>query len=386
MKKIVIIGGGPSGLLLAILIKKTQPNIQVTVYEQNPADATFGFGVVMADTGLSQLRQTAPDICEDLAAAMRFNDRQIIVTQDTPVTVQRPSQGGAIPRITLLNILSRHARELDINLHYGQRLSDLTGLDVDLIVGADGVNSWLRDSAPEDFDVERYTLSNHFAWYGVAKAFEHPSLVFRKYGKGYFVAHYYPYADAMSTFVAECDHETWQHLDMERMDAQERTALFEQVFSPELDGHKLVSNHSSWRQFPVIRARKWYAGNHVLIGDALNSAHFSIGSGTRIAMEDAIALSNALNSHPTDVSQALANFERHRRPQKQKLITASEASFKWYEDIRLWMDRYSPQEFVYRFMTRTGRVNLQRLREQYPALIRDFELAGLISGSNEIVS
>lgn len=383
MKKVIIIGAGPAGLFLALLLKQNQPDLHVAIYEQNPADATFGFGVVMADTGLNQLRAAAPDVCADLAAAMRFNDRQVIVVNETPITIQRPGSGGAIPRITLLQILSDHARNRGIELHYEQRIDDVTNLDADLIVGADGVNSHLRGQSPSDFDVQRYTLSNHFAWYGVAKAFAHPSLVFRKSGVGYFVAHYYPYADDMSTFVAECDHQTWRDLGMEAMDANDRVALFEDVFAPELDGARLISNNSHWRQFPVIRAHRWHAGNRVLIGDALNSAHFSIGSGTRIAMEDAIALAQALADIPHDVGQALARFERVRRPQKQKLIAASEASFKWYENLRTWMDACEPQEFVYRFMTRTGRVNLQRLREQYPTLAQGFESAGLIPALHE---
>src|SRR5690606_16508609 len=139
------------------------------------------------------------------------------------------------------------------------------------------------------FGTSCYHLSNHFAWYGVEKPFPNPALVFRQYQGGYFVAHYYPYSDTMSTFVAECDHRTWQELGMEAMSNEQRVALFETVFAPELDGFGLVSNNSNWRQFPVIRNRNWYVGNQVLIGDALSSAHFSIGSGTRIAMEDAVA-------------------------------------------------------------------------------------------------
>ena len=383
MKKIIIIGAGPSGLFLALLLKSHDANLHIEIYEQNPANATFGFGVVMADTGLNQLRAAAPDVCADLASAMCFKDRQVIVVNETPITIQRPSSGGAIPRIQLLQILSRHAQRLGIKVHYEHRIESLDQLEADLIVGADGINSRLREHAPEDFEVQRYTLSNHFAWYGVAKAFEHPSLVFRKHSNGYFVAHYYPYMDDMSTFVAECDHQTWIDLGMEAMDADDRCALFETVFAPELNGARLISNNSTWRQFPVIRAHRWYSGNRVLIGDALNSAHFSIGSGTRIAMEDAIALAQALAEIPHDVPQALARFDHIRRPQKQKLITASEASFKWYENIRTWIDSYEPQEFVYRFMTRTGRVNLQRLREQYPALVQGFESAGLIPSIQE---
>ncbi|WP_454694649.1 FAD-dependent monooxygenase [Achromobacter aegrifaciens] len=381
--KAAIIGGGPAGLFLAILLKQRQPAAAITVYEQNPADATFGFGVVMADKGLDRLRDAEPRVFDALTGAMRFSDRQVIVSNETPITVQRPGSGGAIPRIELLRILGDHARRLGVDLRYQQRIEDFQALDADVVVGADGINSRVRDSDESAFDVQRHSLTNHFAWYGVAKAFPHPSLVFRKHGGGYFVAHYYPYSASMSTFVAECDHRTWQDLGMEAMGAEARQRLFEQVYAPELDGHALVSNHSSWRQFPVIRARNWHAGNRVLIGDALSSAHFSIGSGTRIAMEDAIALADALNASPDDIPLALAGYCRTRQPQKQKLIGASEASFNWYERMRDWMDQYGPQEFLFHFMTRTGRVDIGRLREQYPALVRQFEAAGLIPAECE---
>ncbi|WP_447919761.1 FAD-dependent monooxygenase [Achromobacter aegrifaciens] len=381
--KAAIIGGGPSGLFLAILLKQRQPDAAVTVYEQNPADATFGFGVVMADKGLDRLRDAEPRVFDALAGAMRFSDRQVIVSNETPITVQRPGSGGAIPRIELLGILGEHARRLGVDLRHQQRIEDFQALDADVVVGADGINSRVRDSDESAFGVQRYSLTNHYAWYGVEKAFPHPSLVFRKHGVGHFVAHYYPYSASMSTFVAECDHRTWQELGMEAMSAEQRQGLFEQVFAPELDGHPLVSNHSSWRQFPVIRAHNWYVGNRVLIGDALSSAHFSIGSGTRIAMEDAIALADALNASPGDIPRALADYYRTRQPQKQKLIGASEASFNWYERMPDWMDMYGPQEFVFRFMTRTGRVDIGRLREQYPALVRGFEAAGLIRAECE---
>ncbi|GAA5233111.1 monooxygenase [Verticiella sediminum] len=377
--KVAIVGGGPSGLFLAILLRQRLADVDVTVYEQNPRDATFGFGVVLADTGLSRLRAAAPDVCADLERAMVFTGCQTIVLGRTPVRIQRPGKGGgAIPRIRLLEILQAHAQRLGIEVHYEHRLGSLDALDADLVVGADGINSMVRQADETGFQTSMSHLTNHFAWFGVARPFENPALVFREYRGGYFVAHYYPYSDGMSTFVAECDHQTWLDLGMQDMSDEARKALFETVFADELAGDALVSNNSQWRQFPVVRNARWHAGNRVLIGDALTSAHFSIGSGTRIAMEDAIALADAIVAHPGDVAGALRAYETARKPEKAKLIDASEASYTWYEDIRRWISSYTPHEFVYRFMTRTGRVDLERLKRQFPELVAEFAAAGAL--------
>lgn len=376
--KVAIIGGGPSGLFLSILLKERMADVDIDIFEQNAEDATFGFGVVLADTGLSNLRAASPTVVDELAHTMRFNHQHSIVCHEHLITMKRPGAGGgAIPRIRLLLILQARARALGVRITFNKRIDDFSTIDADLIVGADGVNSRLRNAYETEFGTTRRSLTNHFAWYGVEKPFEAPALVFRKRKGGYFIAHYYPYSDTMSTFVAECDHQTWLDFGMETMPDDERRALFETVFAPELGGYSLVSNNSVWRQFPVIVNKNWHVGNKVLIGDALTSAHFSIGSGTRIAMEDAMALADAIVAHPYDVQAALQQYDTERRPQKAKLISASEASYMWYERIREWMELPTPHEFVFRFMTRTGRVSLERMKKQFPELIAELSAGGV---------
>ena len=382
--KVAIVGGGPSGLYLALLLKRSEPEWTVEIIEQNAADATFGFGVVMADTGLQQLREADASSYDALSEATRQHQHQIIVQDETAIHFRLPVKGGAIPRLTLLQILERHAEKAGVVIHYRERLENTADLarfglqDADVVVGADGINSVIRREFEQAFGTTTNILGNHFAWYGTPKVFDASALVFRKYEGGHFVAHYYAYSDDMSTFVAECDDATWERLNLGALSEEERQALMERIFAPELEGAPLLSGNVRvvWRQFPVIRNAQWTSGRHVLVGDALASAHFSIGSGTRIAMNDAIALANALLVHKDDALAGLEAYENTHRPSKQKLIGASERSYLWYERMGQWMDNYSPEEFVYQFMTRTGRVDDERLRVQYPELMARLGRAG----------
>ncbi|WP_297839270.1 FAD-dependent monooxygenase, partial [Pseudomonas sp.] len=339
--KVAIIGGGPAGLYLALLLKRSAPDWQVEIIEQNSADATFGFGVVLADTGLQQLRDADAASYEALVGAMQLHDRQIITQGETPIEITLPVKGGAIPRLKLLQTLEAQAKGAGVVIHHQQRISGSADLarfglqDADVVVGADGANSTIRLEFAEQFGTTTRTLQNHFAWFGTPRVFESSALVFRKYQGGHFVAHYYAYSDEMSTFVAECDDVTWHRLGLEQMSDEQRQALFEHIFAPELDGAPLISGNakSVWRQFPAIRNARWTTDRYVLIGDALASAHFSIGSGTRIAMNDSIALAKALLACKGDALKGLQSFEHDHGPKKHKLIDASELSYLWYEQI-----------------------------------------------------
>lgn len=382
--KIVVVGGGPSGLYLALLVRKRRPDWQVVVLEQNAPDATFGFGVVMADAGRNILRAADQESHDALLARMTLIGCQVITVKEKAIVVDRPAQGGAIRRIDLLQVLRDAALRAGAEVRCDVRLGAMDDLarlgldDADLVVGADGVNSVVRASFEQEFGTRRSHLTNRFAWFGVGKAFASSALVFREHQGGHFVAHCYPYSATESTFVAECDAATWERFGLEQKSACERKALFEQLFAPELGGHPLLENNSVWRQFPVIRNDRWVHGRHVLIGDAQTSAHPSIGSGTRIAMEDSIALADALTGSDRPLKDRLEQFVATRRPQKDKLVTASERSFMWYEEMARWMSSFSAEEFVYRFMTRTGRVSDERLAATSPRLFAQLAQAQVL--------
>ena len=383
--KIAVIGGGPGGLYFARLVKRHRPADEVVVIEQNPRDATYGFGVTLGGPARERMKRMDPQVQEKLSNVMIFNNQQNIHLNGDDVLLQYNSSGGAIARLELLNVLQAACEEVGVKLRHDQRIASVQDVDdFDLVVGADGVNSVVRGEFSKEFGTGSYFLDNRFAWYGVGRAMAPNALVFRAAKGGTFVAHYYAYTPGMSTFVAECDGPTWQACGLDGMSDDERRRLVEDIFAPELAGAPLIDNKSLWRSFNVITNQRWTHRNIALLGDALRSAHFSIGSGTRLAMDDAASLFEAVKETGDDVTAALAQYVAIRRPVRDQFGTAAERSFRWYENMRDAMQAPAMQ-FTYGFLTRTGRVDDARLKDYAPGFYRQYQdyTARLSSGLRE---
>jgi len=371
--KINIIGAGPAGLYFALLAKKSAPESQISVFERNPADATYGFGVVLADQGLQHLKAADAESYHRIVDAMEMLDEQVLYLPSGTIIIDSLKRAGSISRLGLLKILQDCCREVGVEMHFDHEIEDLSPyLGADLVVAADGVNSRVRASLDDAFGTTIRYLNNRFAWFGVQRAYERPALAFREYRGGAFVGHYYRYSADMSTFVAECDAATWFGLGMDKMTDAERKSLSEEVFAADLEGSPLIANHSMWRQFPVVQNPRWSAGNIVLLGDAQRSVHFSIGSGTRLAMEDAVALHAAFVTHDKDVRKTLDGFENLRRPAVTILADAARKSYSWYEGFGVRMHA-DPLDFAYEYMTRTGRMSDKRLHARHPRFMASYE-------------
>jgi 2-polyprenyl-6-methoxyphenol hydroxylase-like FAD-dependent oxidoreductase len=367
-----IVGAGPAGLLFALLIRRRFPDWRVQVFEQNPPDATFGFGVVFSLGALAFLERDVPDLHEQLTLRLESWPMQRIVHRDERVDIDG-NGFSAIGRLELNQFLQELCSNAGVKIEYRRIIISLEELkDCDLLVGADGGNSFVRRTLETDFEPTLELLTNRFAWYGTRQPFECLSLTFRDNTDGSFVAHHYRHSPSMSTFVVECDATTWRRAGLDSMSDVESRAYCERVFAPDLGGHPLVSNKSIWRQFPLLATRRWHVGNAVLIGDALRTVHFSIGSGTRLAFEDAIALDRAFGEAGQDVPRALLAFERERRPVVEKIIAAANASSYWYERLPEKMT-LKPWQLAYDYMTRSGRMTDERLRELSPKFMTRVE-------------
>jgi 2-polyprenyl-6-methoxyphenol hydroxylase-like FAD-dependent oxidoreductase len=370
--RIAILGAGPAGLYLAYLIKRRRPDTDVTVIEQNAADATFGFGVVISDRALEFLRGDDQETYAAITPHMEAWNDITVVHRGERVVIDGVGF-AAIGRLKLLQLLQARARSVGVAPVYGRVVRSLDELaGVDLIVGADGVNSLVRRNYEKEFGATTRLLTNRFAWFGTSKPFETLTQTFIETELGFFNAHHYRYEPGLSTFIVEVNQASFARAGFARMNDAETRALCERIFAQVLDGHPLISNNSTWRQFPIVHNDRWRAHNTVLIGDALHTAHFSVGSGTRLAMEDAIALDKALAVHSADIGAALAVYETTRRPILEKLLAGANGSALWYEHFAERME-LAPADFAMSYVTRSGRVDIDRLRKLSPRFIAFYE-------------
>jgi len=379
--RIAVIGAGPGGLYFAYLWKRRHPEAEVDLFEQNPAGATWGFGVVFSDQALEFLRADDPDTVD--AIAPRMESWRNITLNLRGESVEIDGVGfSSIGRLQLLTLLQARAREAGVVARFEtavQRVDQLSGYDV--IVAADGLNSLVRRGFEKEFGASVTTSTNKFAWYGTTKTFATLSQSFVATERGSFNAHHYRYSPAMSTFLVECDAATWAAYGFADKTIEESQAVCERVFAKTLDGHRLVSNKSVWRNFPWIWNERWSHRNMVLIGDALHSAHFSIGSGTRLAIEDAIALVKALETE-ADIAAALARYEHERKPIVKKLVTAARTSADWYEHFSDHM-KLDLTDFAYSYITRSGRIDDARLRAMSPQFMARYEASRKIGARHD---
>ena len=369
--RIAVIGGGPGGLYFAYLWKRRHPDADIDLFEQNAAGATWGFGVVFSEQALEFLRADDADTVDAIAPRMESWNNITLNLRGEDVEIDGIGF-SSIGRLDLLKILQERVCAAGVAPRYDtlvQSVDQLTGYD--LIVGADGLNSLVRRSFEGDFGTSLSYSANKFAWYGTTKRFETLSQTFVQTELGAFNAHHYRYSPGMSTFLVECDLATWQRYGFADKTVEESQAICEQVFAATLDGHALVSNKSVWRNFPWIWNERWSFRNMVLIGDALHSAHFSIGSGTRLAIEDAIALVKALEAE-RDIPSSLARYQTEREPIVKKLVAAARTSADWYEKFPEHM-KLGLMDFGYSYITRSGRIDDARLRAMSPRFMARYE-------------
>ena len=365
--RIAIVGGGPAGLYFAILMQQEWPGHAITVYERNRPDDTFGFGVVFSDQTLETFeRYDRPSHDAIVANFAYWQDIEIRFRG----TVHRVGGNGfcGCARRTLLMKLQDRARSLGVKMQFRREVRDLAELgDADLIVAADGINSAIREGFAEHFRPSMDVRPNKFAWMGSTRPLDAFTFSFRETAHGIFIAHAYQYEPGRSTWVLETDPATWRAAGLDRMDEAQSARFLETVFAEDLAGHRLLTNRSFWRSFPMIRTARYATDRIVLLGDAKATAHFSIGSGTKLAMEDAAALFDAFRANRT-VPDALAAFDRDRRDEVERLQHAADVSLVWFEHLNRFRHMH-PTQFAFGLMTRSRSITYDNLRLRAPAFV-----------------
>ncbi len=359
--KINILGGGPAGLYFALLLKKQNAAHEITVIERDGPNDTFGWGIVFSETTLDTFAQYDRETYTEFTRAAQKRDC-IVIEHKGETNYVRGNPISGVARITWLQILHKRCEELGVELRFHENVTNVADyLNCDVLVGADGANSLVRKTYEGFFMPSIEIRQNKFIWLGTEQSFEGLTMMFRETDAGLFIGHAYQFSATHSTFVVECPPETWLNAGLEKMGDDETVAYLADIFKRELNGHALLHNNFvRWLNFPLVKTRKWFHKNIVLLGDALHTAHFSIGSGTKLAMEDSIALADCFARCET-VSSALPEFQRVRKPVIDRFQTAALRSLTWLEDAQKYL-HLPPLPFAYKVMTRSQRVSFQRIQ------------------------
>jgi anthraniloyl-CoA monooxygenase len=370
--KINVLGGGPAGLYASLLLKQGHPTWEIALHERNPAGATYGWGVVFSDRTLTALREADPTTYREITDAFVIWDAIDVHVQDERIRCEGHTFAG-IARRHLLDILQRRCAALGVGLHFDTPVGDPDALrdDADLLIAADGVNSLTRQRHTEAFRPRTEQGKTRFIWFGTDKLYDAFTFIFKESEYGLFQVHAYPFDATMGTFIVECAEETWQRAGLSETDEAASVAFCESLFADHLAGRHLRSNRSHWLQFVTLKNARWSHENIVLLGDAAHTAHFSIGSGTKLAMEDAIALATACDQH-ADLPTALRVYALGPKPRVEAVQRAAAASQRYFETVSRYR-HFAPLPFAFNLLTRSGRITYDSLRQRDPYFIRDVE-------------
>jgi anthraniloyl-CoA monooxygenase len=365
--KAAVVGGGPAGLFFALLLKRDDPRHDVVVYERNRPEDTFGFGVVFSDATEEALAAADPGVAAGMAErSHRWDD--IEVHYKGAVLTSTGHRFSGLSRSALLGLLAERCRAEGVRLCFQREIADPAEVEgADLVFAADGVNSTVRERRREHFRPSVDVRPNKFVWLGTTKPFPAFTFYFKADESGLWRVHAYQYEPDHSTFIVETTEAAWRRAGLESATEERTIAFCERLFADELAGHRLLANRSLWRSFPTIRNERWHWKNVALGGDAAHTAHFSVGSGTKLAMEDALALVEALQRHPS-IPAALAAYEEARRPPVESLQRAAQASLQWFEDTERYMD-LDPLQFAFTLITRSLRVTHENLKVRDPVFV-----------------
>ncbi|MGE5146308.1 MAG: bifunctional salicylyl-CoA 5-hydroxylase/oxidoreductase [Candidatus Eiseniibacteriota bacterium] len=373
--RIASIGGGPAGLYFSILAKKAFPKAEITVYERNKPDDTFGFGVVFSDATMENFAQADRESHKAITDAFAHWDDIDIFFKGQKLTSTGHGFSG-MSRQLMLDILQKRCAELDVDLKFQTdiKAADLDRFaDYDLVLAADGINSMIRERFSDHFDPQIDFRPNRFVWLGTDYEFPAFTFIFKENEHGMWRVHAYRYMPGYSTFILECTDETFKKSGLTVEDEDATVAYVQKLFDDDIKGHKILKNRSLWRQFPIISCNKWHYKNMVLMGDAVHTAHFSIGSGTKLAMEDSIALAEAVKRHPGNMTAALEAYEVARRPIVDSIQRAARTSLEWFEQTERYYDHLEPIQFGFSLLTRSLRISHSNLKLRDPKYVASID-------------